>query len=190
MDYSLLKDEELVILCKENNDAAFSYLSRKYTDVARIVVSRFKECPIEKADLIQEAMFAFISAVYSYDGGKSCSFETYASCCMRNRILSLIRSLSSKKRVPYAMLVPLEESYSYPSAPSPEESLIGETSADYISGLIAGCLTEREQQVFGLFLTGMSYEEIGQKLGVTAKAVDSTLQRARKKLREKLSNYK
>lgn len=189
MDYSLLKDEEIVIFCKENNNDAFSVLAKRYTEVAGMLVSSFADTGMEKADMIQEAMLAFIGAVYSYSSEKNCSFRTYASHCMRNRIISVIRALSSKKRVPYYLTVSIEENPDLISAPSPEESLSSEGSADYIHGVIEDSLTEREKKVFTLFLTGYSYEEIADRLGITPKAVDSTLQRARKKLREKLSSY-
>ncbi len=190
LDYSLLKDEELVILCKENNNDAFSVLTQRYMETAAIIVNRFGACPMERADMIQEAMFAFLSAVYSYSQGKDCSFQTYASACMRNRIISLIRTLSSKKRVPQGLMVSLEENAELLSEPSPEESLISENSAEYIAAVISESLSEKENEVFKLQLTGFTYEEIAKKLGTTTKAVDSTLQRARKKLREKLSFYK
>ena len=189
MDYSLLKDEEILELCKENNDEAFSVLARRYTEVAGIIVSSFTDTGLERADLIQEAMLAFISSVYSFSGDKGCSFRTYASRCMRNRIISVLRGLSSKKRVPYFLTVSFEENPDLIAAPSPEESFTSENSADYIHTVIENSLTEREKKVFSLFLTGYSYEEIACCLGVSAKAVDSSLQRARKKLREKLSSY-
>ena len=189
MDYSLLKDEEIVIFCKENNDEAFSVLTKRYTEVAEIVASSFADTGMEKADLVQESMLAFISAVYSFNDEKGCSFRTYASRCMRNRIISLLRGLSSKKRVPYFLTVSLEDNTELISAPSPEESLASENSAVYIHSVIDDSLSDREKKVFSLFLTGYSYEEISVRLGTSPKAVDSTLQRARKKLREKLSSY-
>ena len=189
MNYLLLKDEEIVSLCKANNEDAFSVLTKRYTEAAQIIASSFTDTGIEKADLIQEAMLAFVAAVYSYSGEKNCSFRTYASRCMRNRIISVLRSLSSKKRVPYYLTVSIEENPDLISAPSPEEGFTSEDSAEYINTVIAKSLTEREKKVFTLFLTGYSYEEIADRLGVTLKAVDSTLQRARKKLREKLSSY-
>ena len=189
MDYSLVKDEEIVELCKENNDEAFSVLAGRYTDVAGIVASCFTDTELERADLIQEAMLAFIGAVYSFNDSKGCSFKTYASRCMRNRIITVLRGLSSKKRIPYFLTVSFEENPELISAPSPEESFASRNSAEYIHTVIENSLTERERKVFSLFLTGYSYEEIAVRIGVTPKAVDSTLQRARKKLREKLSSY-
>lgn len=190
MDYSILKDEELVLMCRQNDEEAFSCLTLRYISTAKVIAARYGDSSIENADLVQEAMFAFISAVYSYDSEKACSFSTYAGVCMKNRILSLLRSLSSKKRVPQTMLVSLEDNSGLPVAPSPEESFLVDSSAEYIYSLISSDLSSREQQVFGLFLTGLSYEEIARELDSTVKSVDSTLQRARKKLRERLSSYK
>ncbi len=190
MDYSILKDEELVLMCQQNAEEAFSCLTLRYIPTAKIIAARYGDSSIESADLIQEAMFAFISAVYSYNSDRDCSFSTYVGVCMRNRILSLLRSLSSKKRVPQTMLVSLEDNDNLPATPSPEESFMVDSSAEYIYSVISSALSRKEQQVFGLFLTGMSYEEIAAELGSTVKSVDSTLQRARKKLREKLSSYK
>ena len=39
-----------------------------------------------------------------------------------------------------------------------------------------------------LYLSGVSYSDIAEKLNLSQKAVDGTLQRAKKKLREKLQN--
>lgn len=190
LDYSILKDEELVFLCKDGNGDALSLLAQRYMKTADIIAGRFHGCPIENADLIQEAMFAFLSAVYSYNQDKDCSFETFASTCMRNRIVSLIRTLSSKKRVPQGLVVPLEENADTLSIPSPEENLINENSAEYISSVISASLTKKESEVFKLHLMGFSYDEIANQLDTPVKAVDSALQRARKKLRDKLRFYK
>lgn len=189
MDYSLLKDEELVVLSKGNNESAFSVLTKRYTEVAGIISASFTDAGIEKEDMIQEAMLAFLGAVYSFSDAKGCSFRTYTSRCMRNRIVSLLRSLSSKKRVPSFMTVSIEENPDLIAAPSPEESVMTEDAAELIYSVMSQSLTDKEKQVFTLFLTDYSYEEIARRLGITSKAVDSTLQRARKKLRERLSSY-
>lgn len=190
MDFSLVRDEELIKLCAEN-DGAFAVLAERYTEIAKLTALKYKNASIEPDDLTQEAMFGFISAVYSFKNDGSCSFRTYASHCMKNSILSVLRKADSKKRIPCDMLVPLEsEEHIGEVAPSPEESLISEESAQNISEIISSTLTKQEYQVFTLFLKGMRYDEIAVSTGISPKAVDSTLQRARKKLRQKLSFYK
>ncbi len=183
-----MSDEELVTLCKANNSEAFSLLAARYSEKARLTALSFRNAPFENDDLVQEAMIGFLSAVYSFSENKDCSFSTYALRCMKNRILSLIRSSNSKKRIPSELVVPFEQTESISDiAPSAEESFISQSEAEYISSLISSSLTRQEKEIFMLYLTGMSYEEIAKIAGITPKAVDGTLQRARKKLREKLS---
>lgn len=183
-----MSDEELVTLCKANNSEAFSLLTARYSEKARLTALSFRNTAFENDDLVQEAMIGFLSAVYSFSENKECSFTTYAQRCMKNRILTVIRSSNSKKRIPSELVVPLEQSENLSDiAPSAEESFISQNEAEYISSLISQSLTKQEREIFMLYLTGMSYEEIAKKAGITPKAVDGTLQRARKKLREKLS---
>ncbi len=183
-----MSDEELVTLCKANNDEAFSHLTARYSEKARLTALSFRNTPFENDDLVQEAMIGFLSAAYSFSENKDCSFSTYALCCMKNRILSLIRSSNSKKRIPSELVVPFEQTETISEiTPSAEESFISQSEAEYITSVISLNLTKQEKEIFMLYLKGMSYEEIAKTAGITPKAVDGTLQRARKKLREKLS---
>ena len=188
LDYSLLKDEELVALCKSNDDKAFSVLTERYIPLSKALASRFCSAATEKDDLAQEGMLGFIAAVYAYDVNSTASFSTFAGHCIKNRIISAIRAISSKKRIPLEMTVPLEERQNFLSNDlSPEESFISREETERISALIENELTEKERTVFLLFLQGMRYEQIAAECDCTAKSVDGTLQRVRKKLREKLS---
>ena len=188
MDYSLIKDEELVKLIKNNDDEAFSVLTERYIPTAMYHASRFSGLYTEKEDLAQEGILGFIAAVYSFDESKGFAFSTFAGSCIRNRIISAVRTISSKKQIPFELIVPLDQqSNSASDEKTPEESLISQAEIERIGSLIDSELTEKEKSVFLLFLQGMTYEQIALKTSVTPKSVDGTLQRVRKKLREKLS---
>ena len=188
LDYSLIKDEELVKLSKNNDNEAFAVLTERYIPTAMYHASRFSGLYTEKEDLAQEGILGFIAAVYSFDESKGFAFSTFAGSCIRNRIISAVRTISSKKQIPLELIVPLEEqSNSASDEKTPEESLISQAEIERIGSLIDSELTEKEKSVFLLFLQGMTYEQIAQKTSVTPKSVDGTLQRVRKKLREKLS---
>ena len=134
-------------------------------------------------------MIGFLSAVYSYRSPAPASFRTYASCCIRNRILSALRKGASQKRVPGNLISSLEEmGDATANSPTPEELLISQKEAEYISALMEELLSDKEHKVLKLYLSGASYESIAKALDFTVKSVDSTLQRAKKKLREKLKN--
>lgn len=188
LDYSALKDEDLVLLANENDSLAFSTLTEKYIPISKYHASLFSDCEVEKEDLTQEGMIGFLSAVFTYKSGMTVSFGTYASRCIKNRIVSCVRLSRSKKRVPQNLLVPIENcDEALQAEQSPENELISKAEANRISLLISKELTPKEQQIFRLFLSGMSYGEIAEKTGSSKKSVDGTLQRIRKKLRRKLS---
>lgn len=188
LDYTIFEDEELVALSKHGKAEAFSALTERYLPTAGYHASRFCSSLAEKEDLIQEGMLGFISAVYAFDKKEGASFSTFVNHCIRNRIISAVRSLSSKKHIPAELVVPLDGQKDFAShGKTPEENLISQKEAERIYFLIKHALTEKERQSFLLFLSGMSYDQIAKQLDCTVKSVDSTLQRVRKKLREKLS---
>lgn len=187
-DYSVLEDEELVILSKENDVKAFSILAERYLSAAEYHASRFCVPQTEKEDLAQDGMLGFISAVYAYNSEQGASFSTFANHCIRNRIVSSVRATSAKKNIPSELVVPLDEQcHSYAKGNSPEDDLISQSESERIYQLIKLTLTEKEKRVFLLFIAGKSYEQIAKEEGCTTKSIDGTLQRVRKKLREKLS---
>ena len=188
LNYSILKDEELVALSKNNDDKALTVLTERYIPLSKTLASRFCNSAAEKDDLAQEGMFGFIAAVYAYDENSGASFSTFTGHCIRNKIISAIRAMSSKKRIPLQLTVSLDDRQDCPSDDlTPEESFISREDFERISALIENGLTEKERSVFLLFLQGKSYEQIAAECSCTAKSVDGTLQRVRKKLRENLS---
>ena len=187
LDYSHLEDEELVLLSRENDTEAFSVLSERYFPKAEYHALRLCGPSAEKDDLTQEGMLGFISAVFAFRKDGNASFSTFANHCIRNRIISAVRVVTSRKQIPQELTVSLDSESLLIDDNSPEDSLISQAESERIYCLIKTALTEREKKVFLHFLAGMSYEETAAKEGCTVKSVDSTLQRVRKKLREKLS---
>jgi RNA polymerase sporulation-specific sigma factor len=50
-------------------------------------------------------------------------------------------------------------------------------------------LTDLEREVLKLYALGLSYEEIGERVGKKKKAIDNTIQRIRKKGKQYMENY-
>lgn len=188
-DCSSLSDEKLVSLCKEQNDEkAWNELSSRYLRVAKSVSAAFSGSVLERDDLIQEGIFGFLAAVWSYDEKSSASFSTYAAVCIKNRMLSALKARNAQKQIPPSLFVPIEdENETADSALSPEEAIVSKNEASRIASLISSELTQNERKVFLLYLCGKSYREIGDETALGVKAVDSSLQRARKKLKKALS---
>lgn len=187
-DCSSLSDEKLVSLCKKQNDEkAWNELSSRYLRVAKSVSAAFSGSALERDDLIQEGIFGFLAAVYSYKEESKTAFSTYAAVCIRNRMLGALKARATQKQIPPSLFVPIEdENETADSALSPEEVLVSKNEEERIASLIAKELSENERLIFSLFLCGKSYREIAKETFLSEKAVDGALQRARKKLKKAL----
>ncbi|NMA25440.1 MAG: hypothetical protein GX936_07230, partial [Clostridiales bacterium] len=70
----------------------------------------------------------------------------------------------------------------------PEEFVIARERVDEITDCLNGALSRFESKVLGLYLEGMSYEEMAVHVNKTPKSVDNAVQRIRKKLAQFLKN--
>lgn len=185
--YLRLNDEQLTFLASEKDDSALEVLTGRYLNVARYIASDFSSDSEEVSDLVQEGMLGFLAAVYSYKKEGTASFNTYASCCIRNRIISVIRTANNSKHIPEDMIVSLESQRNRGAhGLTPEEIILSDEGAERINEAINSELTEKERETFMLYLAGSSYNDIAEKTGSSVKGVDSALQRARKKLKIRL----
>ena len=137
-------------------------------------------------------MFGLLSAVRQYDPENGASFRTFAEHCIKKRILSAIRSASRLKHFPLndgLSFEQLSEDASLPFAaipaytqPSPEELVLARESKEELYNAFRNHLSKLEIRVLDLFLDGLSYQDIAQRLGKDAKAVDNAVQRIRRKM--------
>lgn len=178
-------DNELITASRNGDDEALRLLSAKYMDFALEKAKGFTFSAMEYDDIVQEAMLGFLSACYTYDTQGKASFRTYVSICMNNSIISAINSLERKKRIPRNKIVTLDEIQNdcAEAAEDPEAVFFRRQKALEVIRLVKEELTQKERDVLSLFISGLKYDEIAQKLSVTPKSVDSTLQRIRKKIR-------
>ena len=134
---------------------------------------------VEDEDLVQEALMGLLAAVRSYRAEGGAAFTTYATACIRHRLLSVVRRygpLANRE-------VPMEDSPELPDTAADPALYLQEQEA--LEGLLARLrtqLTEREYRVLLLRLGDCSYAEIAARLGITTKAVDNAVQRIRRKI--------
>lgn len=181
-EMSLSREHELALLAGTGDERAFTLLVALCEPMLRAQVARFRFSATEAEDMAQEGLLGLLSAVRSFDPARDVSFRTYASACVRNRLLSLLR-----RRAARATEVPMEDvsvvvdttvSVADPAALMQEK----EDAARTLSR-IRKALSEREYAVLLRYLDGCSYTAIAAQLQTTPKAVDNALQRARAKVR-------
>ena len=181
-DLEALTDEQLALLAHEGCEDAFSQLVQRCASIVR----RYRSVQLEAEDLEQEGLVGLLSAVRTYQESGGASFRTYASVCIRRRMLSAVRRAGAAKQIPSSELISMDEggaSLEEPAVPTDPAVLLQQREdADRFQNRLKETLTQLEYQVLMLYLGAYSYEEIAQLLHSTSKAVDNALQRVRRKL--------
>ena len=152
----------LVLQAQQGEDAAFSRLAAEM--------------------IMQEGLLALLSAVHTYSVGGEASFKTYATVCIRNRMISVLRRAVGGKSVRTQDTVPLESKLSASDLTVEEHQDLREECENLLRRVDTK-LSQNERTVLYLFLSGLSYREIAERLGKTPKSVDNALQRVRHKLK-------
>lgn len=86
-----LCDEQLARLAGAGNEEAFSLLIERCSPMIRMQAKRYLVSNLDAEDLAQEGFLGLLSAVRTYDPEKKASFQTYASVCIRHRMVSALR---------------------------------------------------------------------------------------------------
>ena len=158
---------------------AFALLVHRMAPLIHAQVHSFRCAGIEDEDLVQEALMGLLAVVRTYREDKGATFTTYATACIRHRLLSVARRygpLADRE-------VPMEDSPDLPDvAADPALHLQEQEELDGLLARIRTRLTDREYRVLLLRLGDCSYAEIAARLGITPKAVDNTVQRIRRKM--------
>lgn len=174
-------DEQLCVQAQEGDLVAEEMLVLRYQRQVRMCTRPFFLAGGDSEDLIQEAMFGLIKAIREFNPDRDTRFRTFADVCIRNRIRSVITSALRGKHMPLNESVPFE-SVADKGGCSPEELFITQEERAERVKQLSRTLSSLEQSVLSLFLQGLSYQEIGEKVGRSAKSVDNAVQRIRRKV--------
>lgn len=191
-DYAVLDDTKLQALAASGDRDAEDALAERYLRLVRICARPLFLAGGDSEDLIQEGTFGLLSAIRKYDPEDGASFRTFAEHCIRMRLLSAIKSASRLKHFPLNDGISLEELSEDPGADistlpefirhNPEELILAKESREELNAVFSRCLSRFEIKVLGLYLEGLSYREIAERLCRDAKSIDNAVQRIRQKL--------
>ena len=174
-----LSDEELAELCRKNDENAAAELIARFTPSVRKRAESFKGTM--KDDLMQEGFLALLDAVRNYSPERGAAFATFAHHCVVNRMINVFKKADR-------VTEELAEDFDRPDDDGiiPENIVVEQAGLGELYRKIEDTLSDFELKVFGLYVSGLSYQVIAARLGVEVKAVDNAVQRMRKKLRDVL----
>ena len=86
-----LSDEQLAGLAEAGSEEAFSLLVGRCSSMIQAQARRYRGTHLDAEDMAQEGFLGLLSAVQTYRETKKTSFRTYASVCIRHRMVSAVR---------------------------------------------------------------------------------------------------
>ena len=134
-----------------------------------------------------------LTAVREYRNDRGGSFRTFAETCIRNRLLSAIKTATRDKHAPLNRSISFETS-SFDANTAydpvllqsgqfdPEALLISREDYKEQTERLKDHLSVFEAEILGLYLHGLSYSEIAVHVNRPPKSVDNAVQRIRRKL--------
>ena len=199
INYSELDDNRLQELAAVGDRQAEERLVVKYMRLVRRCSRPFFLVGGAPEDLIQEGMLGLLSAIRQYDPKQNAAFKTYAELCIKNRLLSAVKTDSRLKHNPLNDGLPLDSLLSEESQipllaytelfrRTPEEQVLARENKMELQQSFKRCLSPMERNVLRLYLDGLSYQEIAEQTGKPIKAVDNAIQRIRRKLAQNIDS--
>lgn len=194
-DFSCLKDEEIIRLIRENNSDAMDYLLNKYKLDVRINAKSMFLIGGDNDDLIQEGMIGLYTAITDFDETKGVMFSNFANMCIRRRMQSAITASNRNKHQPLNTYISFsgykdesQNDINVKSEKSPEELMIDKEKEHMIEYRLEGVLSEFELKVFSLWMQGIGYVDIADRLDKSPKSIDNALQRIKTKASEVITD--
>ena len=200
MNYKDFNDYELLNYVREGNEEANNIIIKKYEPlINKIAIKMLSYCKnngLDQNDLVQEGMIGLNHAIDRYQERENILFYTYAKKCIERKMLSVIISANrSKHKI-------LNESISYDdeenllnkliksNTPSPEEEVLNFEIEENLLNDIKKVLTNFEEEVFELLISGFTYKEIAKILDKDQKSIDNARERIKAKIRKLLNEKK
>ncbi len=185
-------DRRLCALAREGSASSEDVLVRKYARLVRSCARPYFLVGADGEDLIQEGMIGLIKAVREFDPDKADSFSAFALRCIKNSIVSAVRSVNRQKHSPLNNYVSIGQPlfddnaelnlFLSATAYDPEALMMDKEAVTELRSVLSGLLSAFEANVLALYLSGLRYEEMAETLKKPQKSIDNAVQRIRRKL--------
>lgn len=189
-------DEELVKEAK-SNEKAYGVLAKRYETIIKGISSNFFINGTEKCDLHQEALIGLYNAVQNYDEAQDIKFKTFATMCIKRKLITSLKHSTRKKNEFFNNSLSLDAVFFndndndndndlkdiIPDVASkdPCSLLVEKEYNSQIRSAIYEKLSERERLVLDEYVKGKTYMDIANSLNLNEKSVDTALTRIRRK---------
>jgi RNA polymerase sigma-70 factor (ECF subfamily) len=176
----MVSDKQLMQAVAAGDPDAFHEIILRHQQVAWNTAYRFLGDPMDAEDIVQETFLRILEAAPRYQ--PRAKFRTY----LYRILIRLCIDHARKKRPLFVDSVPDIED----SAPGPLEDLILDQRGKEVHAHLDALPPKQKAAIILKHFEGLSYAEISQVMGITKKAVERLLSRARSTLQTRLSHLK
>src|SRR3954463_15000437 len=182
---TLQTDTELVAAVRRGNDRAFEELYARYHRRISSYIFGMVKDHARAEDLTQEVFMSALRRMRDTD--RPIAFKPWIYEIAKNACIDQFRRARRAEEVSYDAeegLGSADYGRLVTKDPAPDAAFDTKQQLDHLQGAFGG-LSETHHQILVMReLEGLSYREIGDRLGMTRPAVESTLFRARRRLTE------
>ena len=194
MSNSNFSQEDLsayILRARNGSQESFQYLRSKYAPLIESQVLKHKLAdmsPQDVEDLRQEAVAIFCNAICTYDlSSVEVEFGLYAKICIQNGLISVVRTYLRRKKSSPVSLDDKEVAEKNIEEIDFLQFLVNKENMAELVRVIGKNLSDYENRVWWMYVSGMAVSDIAKSLGDPPKSVSNAIYRIRKKLREFLS---
>lgn len=179
-------DEQLAASAAAGDERAFAWLMRRHKDAVYRFIRRYTGHPEEAYDLLQETFAAAWTALKRFDSARS--FPTWLRSIALNKCRDWSRRRAVRRWLTRSDPIDSQTGLNLTDdAPSPEAAVLERQRLSWLDRAVANLPQSLKEPLILTALEELSQEEAGRILGLTAKAVELRVYRARKALAEALA---
>lgn len=177
-----LKDEELMERIRDGDSAAFAAIVRRHTTRFYAVAFRVLLNREDAEDVVQDAFCKLWNGKATWQGDKGARFTTWFYRIVTNQAVD---QLAKKSRQRGTVL----DDNLASGGPDAEDRAVARQEEHAVVAALAE-LPERQRTAITLFYNEeMSQKEAAEVMGITQKAVESLIGRAKQSLKERMQVY-
>lgn len=191
------EENMLIDMVSDANEEIKDSLYSRYEELINFYIKKYSSTAaklgIEYSELCQETNFAFAGAISSYDSKKDANFKTFVNICLKRRIINLLRSASTNKKMQDKKNLSLDYSYNEEgislvdvlpdNLADPSRKSLEKENLHELIAKITRELSPTEQEIFNYMVDGLDKEQISAITDKSLKQVDNTITRIRKKVK-------
>ena len=179
-------DTDLVTATRGGEDAAFEELYRRYHPRVTAYVARMVGCREHAEEIAQEAFISALRRLRETD--QPIAFKAWIYGIARNGAIDHLRARTRRgPEVEYTHVEAYAEPSSPLAGPAPHAAVENKQALSDLQGAFGGLSDTHHQILVMRELEGLSYDQLGARMGMSRSQVESTLFRARRRLEEEYS---